>query len=280
MNATRRRIVATVEQQQGEAPSLDLVRRTLAQRAPAGIEALSIRWSSYFRIHHRQVAKLRVRRMFVAGDAAHIHSPFGGQGMNTGLQDVWNLVWKLDLAIRGWGNERLLESYSAERRPVIKNVLETTHRLTKVMGTPHRFAQAMRDLVIPVLCRIPPFQHAFVQRLSQLAIAYGGSPIVEGDGTRYFDDSLRGGKGIGTRFLLLVPETVNASTKAAINQLSESYSPIVEVRKVQNGRITLIRPDGYAAYEATHLNRASAVTHFRSVLERQTMQERESLLVR
>lgn len=59
--------------------------------------------------------------MFIAGDAAHIHSPFGGQGMNTGLHDVWNLVWKLDLVLHDRGNEQLLESYSAERRPVIKN---------------------------------------------------------------------------------------------------------------------------------------------------------------
>ena len=93
---------------------------------PTGIEARALHWSSYFRIHHRHVAQLRVGRMFIAGDAAHIHSPFGGQGMNTGLHDVWNLVWKLDLVLHGRGNDRLLESYSAERLPVIKQVIETT----------------------------------------------------------------------------------------------------------------------------------------------------------
>ena len=114
MSATRRRIVATVEHPEGDAPSLELVRRILAERAPRELEAKALHWSSYFRIHHRHVARLRVGRMFLAGDAAHIHSPFGGQGMNTGLHDVWNLVWKLDLVLHGHGNERLLDSY--ERR--------------------------------------------------------------------------------------------------------------------------------------------------------------------
>ena len=127
MSATRRRIVATVEAPEGDAPSLGLVQRILRQRGPAELEARGLNWSTYFRVHHRQVAELRVGRMFIAGDAAHIHSPFGGQGMNTGLHDVWNLVWKLDLALHGRADERLLETYSAERRPVIRHVIQTTH---------------------------------------------------------------------------------------------------------------------------------------------------------
>src|SRR5262249_54120515 len=122
MSATRRRIVATVEAADGDAPSLEQIQQILRQRAPAEIEVLRLHWSSYFRVHHRQVAGLRVGRMFIAGDAAHIHSPFGGQGMNVGLQDVWNLVWKLDLVLHGHGDDLLLDSYSAERRPVIRRV--------------------------------------------------------------------------------------------------------------------------------------------------------------
>ena len=223
MSATRRRIVATIDRPEGDAPSLELVRGILSQRAPAGIEVRSMGWASYFRIHHRQVANLRAGRMFVAGDAAHIHSPFGGQGMNTGLGDVWNLAWKLDLALRRRGNERLLDSYSAERRPVIKDVIETTDRLTRAMGTPNRFAQALRDTIIPVLSHLSPFQHAFVNRLSGLGIAYGGSPIVEGGGERYWDDSLRGGEGIRSRFLLLVGDGADAATREAAKQVAESF---------------------------------------------------------
>src|SRR5262249_46429333 len=194
LSATRRRVVATIDRPEGDAPSLDLIQKILRQRAPRGIETRTLHWSSYFRIHHRNVSQLRVGRIFLAGDAAHIHSPFGGQGMNTGLHDVWNLAWKLDLVLRGRGNEQMLDSYSSERLPVIKQVIKTTHLMTTVMGTPNKFAQALRNTVLPVVSRLPRFQHSFVQGLSELAVAYPGSTIVEGSGKRYFDDSMRGGK--------------------------------------------------------------------------------------
>ena len=269
MSATRRRIVATIENAEGEAPSLDLVRKILSQRAPMGIEAGALHWSSYFRIHHRQVAQLRVGRIFIAGDAGHIHSPFGGQGMNTGLHDVWNLAWKLDLFLNGRGNERLLDSYSAERLPVIKNVIETTDFLTKAMGTPNKFAQTLRDTVIPMVSRLAPFQHAFVQRLSELGIAYRGSPIVEGAGKRYFDDSLRGGDGIGSRFLLVFADDEDSATKEDAQQLAGSFSNIVELRLGPRHDITLVRPDGYIAYSVHSRHGIAALKSVRSLLERQ-----------
>lgn len=268
MSATRRRIVATIEQPEGETPSLDLVRRALTQRAPAGIEALSLRWSSYFRIHHRHVGRLRVGRMFIAGDAAHIHSPFGGQGMNTGLQDVWNLVWKLDLALRGKGNEQLLDSYTAERRPVIKGVIETTHRLTRAMGTASKLAQAVRDTVIPVVSRLNVFQRRFVQNLSELGISYAGSPIIEGSGNRFWDESLRGGSGISSRFLLVVGDHGQPSTSEAAKQLCASFNDLVELRQSQRSGISLVRPDGYIAYAADSRRDIASPSSVRAVLER------------
>jgi 2-polyprenyl-6-methoxyphenol hydroxylase-like FAD-dependent oxidoreductase len=156
MSVNRRRIVATIQSTEGEAPSLELVQKLLAQRAPRGIEARAVHWSSYFRVHHRQLERLRAGRIFLAGDAAHIHSPFGGQGMNTGLQDAWNLVWKLDFALRNLGTERLLDSYSAERRPVIRQVIRVTHFLTTALGTTSKLAQAVRDTVIPMVSRFLP----------------------------------------------------------------------------------------------------------------------------
>lgn len=269
MSATRRRIVATVDRTEGDAPSLGLVRRILRQRAPAEIEALAMHWSSYFRIHHRHASQLRVGRMFIAGDAAHIHSPYGGQGMNTGLHDVWNLVWKLDLVLHGHGNDRLLESYGAERVPVIADVIETTHILTRVLSTPSKWSQALRDAVIPMVSRLAPFQHAFVERLSELGIRYRGSPIVEGAGERYFDESLRAG-GIRSRFLLLFEGDADPAFKEAARRLVESHDEVLELRPAARRGIVLLRPDGYVAYTA-HRASAAAVSAALAVLERQTM---------
>ena len=266
MSATRRRVVATVEKKEGEAPSLELVRRIIQERGPGEIEARTLHWSSYFHIHHRHVATLRSGRMLLAGDAAHIHSPFGGQGMNTGLHDVWNLAWKVKLFLDGCGNEQLLESYSAERIPVIQGVIETTHHLTQIMGTPNKFAQALRDAVIPMVSRLAPFQHAFVQRLSELGIAYGGSPIIEGPGKRYFDDSLRGGRGIGNYFVLMIGKEDRG--KNAAEKLCEAFRDVVEPRVTERPGVTLVRPDGYAAYHAES-GSESALKELESVLARQ-----------
>ena len=270
MSTTRRRLVATVDDAEGDAPSLAFVRNVVAQRAPAGFEALSLRWSSYFRVHHRYVARMSVARIFIAGDAAHIHSPFGGQGMNTGLQDVWNLVWKLRLVARGRGNEQLLDSYSAERCPVIKGVIETTHRLTQAMGTASRLAEAVRDTVIPLVSRWSAFQRRFVQNLSELGISYAGSPIVEGTGKRYWDDTLRGGDGIGNRFLLLLGEEADEAARKAASQFCESSGDLVELRYVRQPGMTLVRPDGYIASEADMSNAGAVLNSMGSLLERQT----------
>jgi 2-polyprenyl-6-methoxyphenol hydroxylase-like FAD-dependent oxidoreductase len=267
---TRRRIIATVDHREGDAPSLDVVRRVLRQRAPDGIEARSIGWSSYFYIHHRHTAQLRVGRMFIAGDAAHIHSPFGGQGMNTGLHDAWNLVWKLDLAARGLGNESLLESYTAERVPMIKRVIATTHALTRVLGTPNKAAQALRNSVLPIASRLPSFQRAFVQRLSGLGMAYRGSALIEGAGERYMDDSMRGGEGVRSRFLLFCDNRADPAVQDAAKQLTSSMYKVVELRMRPVREITLVRPDGYVAYSSRGGDAGAALGRVRAMLEAQT----------
>lgn len=261
MSTTRRRLVATIDQQEGDAPSLELVRKIIRERAPAGLEARALHWSSYFRIHHRHVASLRDRRIFIAGDAAHIHSPFGGQGMNTGLHDVWNLAWKLDLAVRGGGSGQLLDSYSSERLPVIKSVIDTTHYLTKAMGTSSVIAQAVRNAVIPLVSHLAPAEHAFVHRLSELGIAYNGSPIVEGPGKRYFAEWMRGGKGL-EHFVLQHPPNVD------VNDLTNSFGDFLETKVDDAPGLRLIRPDGYLAFDS-HRSDATAIRELREVLASQ-----------
>lgn len=152
---------------------------------------------------------------------------------------------------------------------MIKHVIETTAFLTKVMGTPNKCAQSLRDAVIPIVSRLAPFQRAFVQRLSELGIAYRGSPIVEGAGRRYFDDSLRGGDGIRSRFVLVCDEDADSSIKEAARQLAGSFSDILELRLRPGHDMTLVRPDGYVAYSAHNRDGMAAVKAVRSVLGRQ-----------
>ncbi|MEO8453444.1 MAG: FAD-dependent monooxygenase, partial [Gemmatimonadota bacterium] len=230
MSASRRRIVATIEHPEGEAPSLDVVRRILEQRAPAGIEARSLWWSSYFRIHHRHVGDLRKGRMFIAGDAAHIHSPFGGQGMNTGLHDVWNLAWKLDLFLHGRGNEQLLESYSVERLPVIKQVIETTHFLTKAMGTPSRFVQALRDTVIPIGVSSGSVPARLRAEAFRAGHRLSWKPDRRGPWNALLGRFAGGGTGILRRFLLVLESGAGSSIGEAAEKLAESVDDLVELR--------------------------------------------------
>ena len=105
-------------------PTLADIQAVLDDLAPEPTTASNLRWSSIFRIKHGIVDRYRAGRVFVAGDAAHLHPPAGGQGMNTGIQDAWNLGWKLALAVRGIAAPGLLDSYDAERRPAGKAIVD------------------------------------------------------------------------------------------------------------------------------------------------------------
>ena len=142
-------------------------------------------WLTHFRLHHRQIEHYRNGRVFLAGDAAHIHSPVGGQGMNTGIQDAWNLGWKLALVTRGAASVRLLDSYEAERWPVGRFLLRYTDRLfgtfTRAMSA-GVFATWAREVVAPHL--LPAFlgsarlRTAAFRFMSELGIHYRKSPAV------------------------------------------------------------------------------------------------------
>jgi hypothetical protein len=142
-------------------------------------------WLSNFRLHHRQVARYRQGRVFLAGDAAHIHSPVGAQGMNTGIQDAWNLGWKLALVLRGHANEELLESYHAERWPVGRTLLKYTDRVfstfTSAMSA-GAFATWVRNVFVarlmPKVFETPSLRSWAFKFVSELGIRYRRSPFV------------------------------------------------------------------------------------------------------
>ncbi len=105
-------------------PTLEQVQAIIDRRGPSGLKAFDPIWLAGFRINGRKVASYRWGRVFLAGDAAHVHSPAGGQGMNTGMQDAFNLAWKLALVVRETCDEHLLDSYSPERSGVGDEVLK------------------------------------------------------------------------------------------------------------------------------------------------------------
>lgn len=107
--------------------------RLLAEQTPLRVNVVEYGWLSTFRIHEHVVDRYREGRVFLAGDAAHSHSPLGGQGMNTGIQDAANLAWKLASVLKGVGSQRLLDSYDAERQPVAERLVAATARGTRVV---------------------------------------------------------------------------------------------------------------------------------------------------
>jgi 2-polyprenyl-6-methoxyphenol hydroxylase-like FAD-dependent oxidoreductase len=139
-------------------------------------------WMARFRLHQRIVDSYRKGRLFVAGDAAHIHSPAGGQGMNTGIQDAANLGWKLGQVLRDEDGDELLDSYHTERHPIGEMLLRSTDRMFRVASTTNPIFLFLRNLIMPwlipwVMNNDQRRQDAF-RFLSQLGIRYRSSPIV------------------------------------------------------------------------------------------------------
>jgi 2-polyprenyl-6-methoxyphenol hydroxylase-like FAD-dependent oxidoreductase len=158
-------------------PSLAEVQAIVDQRGPPGVRLSDPIWISGFRIHGRKVANYRHGRVFLAGDAAHIHSPSGGQGMNTGMQDAWNLAWKLALVHHGRARPALLDSYSQERGSVGEVVLREADLLTWVDTLRNPVIQFFRNRLVGLLGRLPPFRRHFLRSLSELAVHYPHSPL-------------------------------------------------------------------------------------------------------
>src|SRR5947209_2568165 len=122
---------------------------SVRQQAGTELSFEACTWLSTYRIHHRRAARFRHRRCFLLGDAAHIHSPVGAQGMNTGLQDAYNLAWKLALVVSGRAGAALLDSYEDERVPVAKRLLSTTDRAFSLVVADSWLAGLFRTRVVP-----------------------------------------------------------------------------------------------------------------------------------
>ncbi|MBX7057902.1 MAG: FAD-dependent monooxygenase [Leptospirales bacterium] len=183
------RIISIVRENEiGDHPSAAEVEKLLQMRSlQPDLRVLQAHWISVYRIHHRRIASFQMGNCFFAGDAAHIHSPAGGQGMNTGIQDAWNLAWKLAFVLRGLARPQLLESYHAERFPAAEDLLRTTDALFSGAVRGGAVGAWLRLFVFPraaaLLSRIEALRRRVIWRLSQLAIHYRGGPLSSGQGS-------------------------------------------------------------------------------------------------
>lgn len=136
-------------------------------------------WTSGFWIHENIIANYRHKHIFFAGDAAHLHSPAGGQGMNTGIQDAYNFAWKLAYVLQGKAKEILLDTYQTERYPVAKNILRGTTFLTNIITTHNHLLQKLRNAIILNFSKIRFIQKKIIKTLTELEIKYSSSFLVK-----------------------------------------------------------------------------------------------------
>ncbi len=155
-----------------EEPTLDELHESVNAIVPVPTRLSEPRWKTRWSSQLRQVPRYRVGRVFVAGDAAHIHSPAGGQGLNTGIQDAYNLTWKLALVLRGEAPESLLDTYHAERYPVGQQAMTTSDLVLRSALLPNKFARQTRDFIVKTFLPLPPLQHMISKSLSELDINY------------------------------------------------------------------------------------------------------------
>ena len=252
------RVIANIP---SEARNQDLPEMTLAEiqeiadrRGPAGIRLSDASWISRFHISHRKVKEFRKLRVFLAGDSAHIHSPAGGQGMNTGIQDAFNLAWKLALVMRGRAPVQLLGSYNVEREPVARGVLNLTDRITRLATIRNPVVQTARNILLPIVSGIDFFGEKIADRLAELTVNYRSSPIVENHGTgtpragdRAPDAELRDANGKACRLfelfreprhvlLLFLGVMPSDESETFQREFSDSLGDVIRVYRITRGR--------------------------------------------
>jgi 2-polyprenyl-6-methoxyphenol hydroxylase-like FAD-dependent oxidoreductase len=145
---------------------------------PAPARVGKVHWSTYYCVHHRGAVRFRARRAFLLGDAAHLHSPITFQGMNAGIQDAWNLGWKLALAERGWSTDTLLGSYDAERRDVDLHITRDSGNVDRLFTRRSPVTAATRDVLLPFAASLPGYERHMARRTAQPSYGYRSSPAV------------------------------------------------------------------------------------------------------
>ena len=241
--------------EQPPAPTLEQAQAVIDRRGPPGLVAFDPTWLAGFRINGRKVSDYRWGRVFLAGDAAHVHSPAGGQGMNTGMQDAFNLAWKLALVVRKTCHEHLLDTYSPERSKVGDEVLKGAERLTAVGTMRNPVAQTVRNLVGHLMLGLAPVQREFADTMTEVSVGYPDSPLngpklqsragpKPGERVIAVGDQVPVGSG-GTPLFALFAEPTAATTD--LIRRFEGFLDTDMRPPFRTGGIWLVRPDGYVA---------------------------------
>ncbi len=271
----------------GAPPTLDQVHILLKEKGFGHIRLSEPEWISNTRYHRRLARQFRKGNVFLAGDACHIHSPIGGQGLNTGIQDAFNLGWKMAMALSGQAKPGLLDSYQHERRAIAAEVLQNTDAMTRRFATKNPIKVGMRDLLMPVMFASNKVQKKLVGNASGLSLHYA-PPSDAGASASASTGLIRGGQRLpdlevrvgGTpsflhrnlpaqKYCLLHVDTHGLfAQRAYLNGLLDAYadrlalvelcggdgpgtltaSPAQLARLTQSGDcVILVRPDGYLA---------------------------------
>jgi 2-polyprenyl-6-methoxyphenol hydroxylase-like FAD-dependent oxidoreductase len=262
-------------------PSLDELQRIYDQRSHIPARFHGLRWSSWFRINSRMISRLKVGRLLLGGDAAHIHSPAGAQGMNTGIQDMINLSWKLAMVVNDKARPSLLDTYEADRLPVMRGVLFRTDNLTTVIGTENPIVRTLFNHLGPFIGGAELVQENAAAGISQVALNYRNSPLSEDHthggalraGDRVPDMNVRRRSdsrwvettllsALDPSHLTLVVAAPDGTTPPPNLKASVSESRFLEIAADpkdaapfeaafgKRGAAVLVRPDGYAGLAA------------------------------
>jgi 2-polyprenyl-6-methoxyphenol hydroxylase-like FAD-dependent oxidoreductase len=272
-------------------PSLDELQAVADRLLPAVPQISDLRWSSLFRISMRLADKYRAGNAFIAGDAAHIHPPTGGQGMNTGIQDAYNLAWKMALVLRGAAAERLLDSYEAERRPVGAEVVARTRAESEGLGRTKRGPDdRLKDTQILVNYRDSGWVEDATDEAATDDAPRAGDRAPDAEGLRRdhvgfplrLFDVLRGTEHVLVLYLgeqagryaddvaalgstatadgLIRTVAIAAPSSPAIDLgfpvLHDVHGAFVRTYHAKVGMMWLIRPDGYIGLHSAALDRA------------------------
>ncbi|MCA8915206.1 MAG: FAD-dependent monooxygenase [Planctomycetes bacterium] len=257
-------------------PTLEDFREIFTRLVPYKAELSNPVWLTRFHLHHRIAKRFRSGRAMLAGDAAHIHSPVGGQGMNTGIQDAWNLGWKLAWALKSPASaEALLESYHEERHPVGESLLRTTDAAFNFVAGQGWFAKTARSWfapwALPLGASLPPIRNRARYLVTELGISYHGSSLCgPGRGTPTPGDRMPDfeidGRSLHALLDSVQPTVLSVSDDPAESprwkaiQLAKPTDEQRELLGLDDHCHFLIRPDAYLAARAESLDALADAT--------------------